>query len=127
MSVKSEVLLVAHKARAHPLFSRVTPLTGRLLVAKPVRQTAERRSAGEHGKAIIIPDKSSSAAYEGLVVALILKVGVECNPAFEPDQFILIPEFSGLPVRDLDDGNETVIFLIGDGDVACLLVGESLE
>jgi len=113
------VSLDVARARKHPLYPLLTPRRGRILITRPHRKLSQQLSTTTSGLAK--PKQSWRDAREYGLVCTVLKVGPGCAPELRPDVQVLVPMFGGVCVYDLTEGGETDLWIVGDGEVMCVL------
>ena len=106
------------------LLKRINPVGQRIVVNRP--EIAAPYVGGYVNSAgLAIPDMAKRALKEWGLLAKILKVSPDVtDDMLVPGSIVLIAEYAGIP---LYLGRETPYWIIGTGDVMCIVEGGDIE
>lgn len=105
-------------ARAHPYFGRLRPRAGRLLMTRPHRRVSEFRTSAN---GLVMAARSTRDMAEWGFEATVLAVGADCGDDLAPGMRILLPQFAGIPLLDLETGAGVDLWIVGIGEILAVV------
>lgn len=103
----------AERALTHPRYKTLQLAQGRVMIVKPRVDAREVQTEGGVWKPASAVAREREWAYETIV----LRVGRGVPSEIEVGDAVLVAQWAGMPILDLEAGYETLLWIIGWGDI----------